>query len=252
MSRATSSGSTHGRLVDQPVASRRAEDAIARRRVASAARDLRSRSRVRGGADRASRARCARPTFITRAKDEPGLRSARACASRARTRAWCATASPRRMWESVNELWLRSEERLARPLAPDYYRRCAPRWRASTPHRQHHDARRGVRLLSARLLPRAADMTCRILDVKYSPAAARSRWSARRSTLPVGALLKSDVRLRGVSPQVSVAAARYVAEFVILDSDFPRSLRFAVDRVAAGAGVGRVGGGRRSAAVAAA
>ena len=71
------------------------------------------------------RARARVIQFMTRERAQPGLDPRRACASRARTRAWCATASRSEMWEAINELWLRFEER-ARRAPPEragrYYR----------------------------------------------------------------------------------------------------------------------------------
>ena len=78
-----------------------------------------------------------------------------------------------------------------------------------------------------------ADMTARILDVKYHlllPDVVAGRLAAR--LLPVGGAAEVAVGLRGLPPQVPRRCGPIdVAEFVILDADFPRSLRFAVDRM---------------------
>jgi uncharacterized alpha-E superfamily protein len=139
----------------------------------------------------------------------------------------------REMWEAVNELWLHSEERLQRPLHAEYYR-----WLRSEVDRVHgitsstmmRGEAFGFYLLGFFL--ERADMTSRILDVKYhlllpdlglvGSALDYYQW---------GALLKS---LSGFEPfrrRHPQLRPLDVARFVVLDADFPRSLCFAVDRM---------------------
>jgi uncharacterized alpha-E superfamily protein len=137
------------------------------------------------------------------------------------------------MWEGLNELWLLSEERLARPPGPEYFR-----WLRSEVARFHgltvstmmRGEAFGFYLLGFFL--ERADMTCRLLDVKYhlllpdltlvgSPLD-YYQWAALlRSLSGFEAYRRKHHLLRPID----------VAQFVILDPDFPRSLRFAVDRM---------------------
>lgn len=139
----------------------------------------------------------------------------------------------RETWEGVNDLWLRSEERLARPIKADYYRWLrseVARFHGATSSTMMRGEAFGFYLLG--LFLERADMTARIVDVKYhlllpdltmvGSALDYYQWAA---------LLKS---ISGFEP----FRRRYlglrpidVAEFVMLDPDFPRSLRFAIDRM---------------------
>jgi len=137
------------------------------------------------------------------------------------------------MWESVNELWLRSEARLERPLAADYYRLLRDevgRFHGQTSSTMMRGESFGFYLLGFFL--ERADMTARIVDVKYhlllpdlslvGSALDYYQWAA---------LLKS---LSGFEPyrrKHHQLEPIDVAEFVILDPDFPRSLRFCIDRM---------------------
>jgi uncharacterized alpha-E superfamily protein len=170
--------------------------------------------------------------FMTREPRNPGsirasLRLARENARVVRDRI------SKEMWEGLNELWLRSEERLERPPDPEYYR-----WLRSEVARFHgltvstmmRGEAFGFYLLGFFL--ERADMTCRLLDVKYhlllpdltlvgSPLD-YYQWAALlRSLSGFEAYRRKHHQLRPID----------VADFVILDPDFPRSLRFAVDRM---------------------
>ncbi len=170
--------------------------------------------------------------FMTRATGNPGsirssLRLARENARVVRDRI------SKEMWEGLNEVWLRSEERLSGPPGPDYFR-----WLRSEVARFHgltvstmmRGEAFGFYLLGFFL--ERADMTCRLLDVKYhlllpdlslvgSPLD-YYQWAALlRSLSGFEAYRRKHQQLRPLD----------VAEFVILDPDFPRSLRFAVDRM---------------------
>ncbi len=170
--------------------------------------------------------------FLTQDGSEPSsirssLRGARENARVVRDRI------SKEMWEEINTLWLRSEEYLTQPVGAGYYR-----WLRGAVHRFHGTTAStmmrgeafGFYLLGFFL--ERADMTCRILDVKYhlllpdlslvGSALDYYQWAA---------LLRS---LSGFEPY----RRRYpqlrpldVAEFVLLDGDFPRSLRFAVERM---------------------
>ncbi len=170
--------------------------------------------------------------FITRAKENPGsirssLRLARENARVVRDRI------SKEMWECVNELWLRSEERLARPVAPDYYgmlRSEVARFHGLTVSTMTRGEAFGFYHLGFFL--ERCDMTCRILDVKYHlllPAG--ERVGSPLDYYQWAALLKSMSGFEAYRRKHPALRPENVAEFVILDPDFPRSLRFAVDRM---------------------
>ena len=170
--------------------------------------------------------------FLTREAKNPG--SIRASLRLARENARVVRDGiSKEMWEALNEVWLRSEERLERTPGPEYLR-----WLRSEVSRFHGltvstmmrgDAF-GFYLLGFFL--ERADMTCRLLDVKYhlllpDPSLVGSpldyyQWAALlRSLSGFEAYRRKHHLLRPIE----------VAEFVILDPDFPHSLRFAVDRM---------------------
>lgn len=170
--------------------------------------------------------------FITRARENPGsvrqsLRLARENARVVRDRI------SKEMWEGVNELWLRSEERLARPLAADYYRMLrseVARFHGLTVSTMIRGEAFGFYMLGFFL--ERADMTCRILDVKYHlllPDA--SMVGSPLDYYQWAALLKSMSGFEAYRRKYPSLRPADVAEFVILDPDFPRSLRFGVDRM---------------------
>jgi uncharacterized alpha-E superfamily protein len=170
--------------------------------------------------------------FLTRERRNPSsireaLRLARENARIVRDRI------SKEMWEALNELWLGSEERLSRNPDAAYYR-----WLRSEVDRFHgitsstmmRGEAFGFYLLGFFL--ERADMTCRILDVKYHLLLPDS--SLVGSPLDYyqwAALLRS---LSGFEPyrrRHPQLRPLDVAGFVVLDADFPRSLRFAVDRM---------------------
>jgi uncharacterized alpha-E superfamily protein len=137
------------------------------------------------------------------------------------------------MWEHVNELWLHSEERLQRPISAEYYRWLrgeVDRFHGATSSTMMRGEAFGFYLLGFFL--ERADMTCRILDVKYHLLLPDlSLVGSALDYYQWGALLKALSGFepyRRKHPQLLPMA---VAEFVILDGEFPRSLRFAVDRM---------------------
>jgi len=137
------------------------------------------------------------------------------------------------MWEAVNELWLRSEERLERAPGPDYFR-----WLRSEVARFHgltvstmmRGEAFGFYLLGFFL--ERADMTCRLLDVKYHLLLPDlSLVGSPLDYYQWAALLRSISGFEAYHRKHHLLRPIDVAEFVIFDPDFPRSLRFAVDRM---------------------
>lgn len=170
--------------------------------------------------------------FITRGAENPGsirqsLRLARENARVVRDRI------SKEMWESVNELWLRSEERLARPLAADYFgllRSEVARFHGLTVSTMVRGEAFGFYLLGFFL--ERADMTSRILDVKYHLLLPDvSLVGSPLDYYQWAALLKSMSGFEAFRRRHPSLHPEHVAAFVILDPDFPRSLRFAVDRM---------------------
>ena len=137
------------------------------------------------------------------------------------------------MWEGLNELWLRSEERLERTPGPDYFR-----WLRSEVARFHgltvstmmRGEAFGFYLLGFFL--ERADLTCRLLDVKYHLLLPDlSLVGSPLDYYQWAALLRSLSGFEAYRRKHHLLRPIDVAQFVILDPDFPRSLRFAVDRM---------------------
>jgi uncharacterized alpha-E superfamily protein len=170
--------------------------------------------------------------FMTRDARNPGsvresLRLARENARVVRDRI------SKEMWEGVNELWLRSEERLERPADSEYFR-----WLRSEVARFHgltvstmmRGEAFGFYLLGFFL--ERADMTCRLMDVKYHLLLPDlSLVGSPLDYYQWAALLRSLSGFEAYRRKHHLLRPLDVAEFVILDPDFPRSLRFAVDRM---------------------
>jgi len=170
--------------------------------------------------------------FMTREPRNPGsirasLRLARENARVVRDRI------SKEMWEGLNELWLRSEERLERPPDPEYYR-----WLRSEVARFHgltvstmmRGEAFGFYLLGFFL--ERSDMTCRLLDVKYHLLLPDlSLVGSPLDYYQWAALLRSLSGFEAYRRKYHMLRPIDVGEFVILDPDFPRSLRFAVDRM---------------------
>jgi uncharacterized alpha-E superfamily protein len=137
------------------------------------------------------------------------------------------------MWECVNELWLRSEERLERPAAADCCRTLrqeVARFHGLTVSTMMRGEAFGFYLLG--LFLERSDMTCRILDVKYHLLLPDlSRVGSVLDYYQWAALLKSMSGFGAYRRKHDALRPLEVAEFVILDPEFPRSLRFAVDRM---------------------
>ena len=142
------------------------------------------------------------------------------------------------MWEALNELWLQMDRQLQPPLLPE---RAAPiyaqvrngvaRFHGLTSNTMMRGEGWGFYLLGTFL--ERADMTARILDVKY------------HLLLPDLTMVGSPLDyyqwaalLRSLSGFESFRRMYHaglrpidVGEFVIFERDFPRSLRFSVDRM---------------------
>jgi uncharacterized alpha-E superfamily protein len=152
----------------------------------------------------------------------------------------------REMWESMNEFWLQVDRHLTRPLRPErapeffsYVRDEVARFHGYTIATMMQGEPFGFYRLGTFL--ERADMSARILDVKYhlllpDPSLVGSpldyyQW---------GALLKSLSGFEAYRRKYHTGLRPIdVAEFVILERSFPRSLRFAVDRMSQA--VGQIG-----------
>jgi uncharacterized alpha-E superfamily protein len=142
------------------------------------------------------------------------------------------------MWEAMNELWLQIDRRLQAPLLPERanaiyaeVRNGVARFHGVTSNTMMRGEGWGFYLLGTFL--ERADMTARILDVKYhlllpdltmvgSPLD-YYQWAALLRSLSGFEAFrrKYHAGLRPID----------VGEFVIFERDFPRSLRFSVDRM---------------------
>lgn len=177
--------------------------------------------------------------FLLRDKDNPA--SLFAMCERARTNARMVRAGiTREVWESVNDMWHRLSDILARPVREgnlgavlDIIRRQSTQVRG---------AMMGTMLRNeifnfaqiGKFIERA-DNTARILDVKY--------YVLLPSVSHVGSSLDNmqwDMVLRSVSGERAYRwlnagrmEARSIAEFLVLDDRFPRSLAFCYSRAQA-------------------
>jgi uncharacterized alpha-E superfamily protein len=145
------------------------------------------------------------------------------------------------MWESINELWLWSDRELQKPLSPErapifytHLRERVARFHGLALSTMMRGEAHGFYQLATFI--ERLDMTARILDVKYyillpdvslvGSALDYYQWAA---------LLKS---LSGFEAYRRLYHAGLrpidVAEFVIFSSDFPRSLRFCMERMETG------------------
>ncbi len=145
----------------------------------------------------------------------------------------------REMWESMNELWLQVESHLRSPLVPEratgFYRQVrnsVARFHGLTVSTMIRGESFGFYQLGT--FVERADMTARILDVKYhlllpdltlvGSALDYYQWAA---------LLKS---LSGFEAYRRKHHSDFrpidVADFMIFETEFPRALRFSVERIA--------------------
>jgi uncharacterized alpha-E superfamily protein len=142
------------------------------------------------------------------------------------------------MWEAINELWLSVDQRLKNPLQPlrasqffSYVRSETARFSGLTFNTMMRGEAFGFYNLGA--FTEQADMTARILDVKY------------HLLLPDGALVGSALDyyqwaalLKSLSGYEAFRRKYHagfrpidVVEFTIFEPDFPRSLAYSVDRL---------------------
>lgn len=144
----------------------------------------------------------------------------------------------REMWEIMNELWLRAEPHLERAEGPESMvqfcravRSEVARFHGATVSTMMRGEAFGFYQLGT--FVERADMTARILDVKYHLLLPElSLVGSALDYYQWAALLKSlsgfEAYRRRHQTAFSPAA---VAAFVIQEADFPRSIRFSLDRV---------------------
>ncbi len=175
--------------------------------------------------------------FMTQERKNPGslhssLRGARENARVVRDRISLE------MWEAMNEFWLEVDRHLARPLRAEkardffaYVRNQVARFHGLTMNTMMRGEPFGFYMLGNFL--ERADMTARTLDVKYHmllPDA--SMIGSPVDYYQWGALLKSLSAFEAFRRRYQAGLRPIdVAEFVILEPEFPRSLHFAVARM---------------------
>jgi uncharacterized alpha-E superfamily protein len=142
------------------------------------------------------------------------------------------------MWEALNELWFQLERSLSLPLLPE---RAAPvyadvrngvaRFHGITSTTMMRGQAWGFYLLGTFL--ERSDMTARILDVKYHLLLPDlSMVGSPLDYYQWAALLKSISGFEAFRRKYHEGLRPLdVGEFVIFERDFPRSLRFSVDRM---------------------
>jgi uncharacterized alpha-E superfamily protein len=175
--------------------------------------------------------------FILRDSSNPG--SVLAMFESARTNARTVrTAITREVWEATNEGWMVLSDLLARPVKATNLGEVLAAIRRQTT--QVRGAMDGTMLRNeifnfARIgtFLERADNTARILDVKYHVLLPSISW--------VGSTLDNtqwETVLRSVAGErayrwlnAGQMDARGIAEFIILDGRFPRSLRFCFDKM---------------------
>lgn len=143
------------------------------------------------------------------------------------------------MWEAINEFWLRTERHLKTPLAPwnaaeffSYARNEVARFQGLTVSTMMRGEPFGYSLLGTFL--ERADMTARILDVKYHLLLPDlTMVGSPLDFYQWGALLKSLSGFESYRRLYHTGIRPIdVTEFVVCNADYPRSLRFALDRMA--------------------
>ncbi len=174
--------------------------------------------------------------FLTFERDYPNSIASAVYAARENARTVREVIS-REMWESLNELYLIVKQAKQTPLPPeemagfyDQVKQAGIRFAGATDATlSHGEAWRFCRL--GRMLERA-DKTSRILDVKYY-ILLPNLGDVGTTIDQVGwkALLNSASALQMYRQQHHIIAPRSVAEFLIFDNDFPRSIRHCVHRM---------------------
>ena len=176
--------------------------------------------------------------FLTRERANPN--AIRACLRLARDNARVVRDRvSKEMWEIMNELWLRAAPHLDRADGPDSMiqfcrsvRSEVARFHGATVSTMMRGEAFGFYQLGT--FVERADMTARILDVKYhlllpeltlvGSALDFYQWAALLKSLS-GFEAYRRRHQTGFNPAD-------VAEFVLREPDFPRSLRFSLDRIA--------------------
>jgi uncharacterized alpha-E superfamily protein len=175
--------------------------------------------------------------FLLRDKANPG--SVLAMAENARTSArGVRTALTREVWEAVNESWMQLAELLSRPV-----REAGLGQALSTIRRQATLVRGAVEGSMLRnenfnffrigTFIERGDNTARILDVKYYVLLPSLAWvGSRLDNVQWESVLRSvagDRAYRWLN--AGTLDPRGIAEFLILDQRFPRSLSFCIDKL---------------------
>jgi uncharacterized alpha-E superfamily protein len=176
--------------------------------------------------------------FLTRERANPN--AIRACLRFARDNARVVLDRiSKEMWEIMNELWLRASPHLDRADGPESTIQFCRSVRSEVA--RFHGAAVGTMMRGEAFgfyqlgtFVERADMTARTLDVKYHILLPTlSLVGSALDFYQWAALLKS---LSGFEAYRRRHQAAFnpadVAEFVLRDPDFPRSLRFALDRIA--------------------
>ena len=175
--------------------------------------------------------------FLLRDKANPGSVLAMMEAARSNARG-VRTALTREVWEAVNESWMVLKDVLSRPVREAslgqvlaLIRRQATLVRGSMDgtmlrNEIHNFARIGTFL-------ERADNTARILDVKYYVLLPSLAWvGSSLDNVQWESVLRSvagDRAYRWLN--AGALDARGIAEFLILDQRFPRSLHFSIDKI---------------------
>jgi uncharacterized alpha-E superfamily protein len=142
------------------------------------------------------------------------------------------------MWEAMNELWLYTDRQLQAPLLPERaaslyaeVRNGVARFHGVTSNTMMRGEGWDFYLLGTFL--ERADMTARILDVKYHLLLPDlSMVGSPLDYYQWAALLRSLSGFEAFRRKYHAGLRPIdVAEFVIFERDFPRSLRFSVDRM---------------------
>lgn len=142
------------------------------------------------------------------------------------------------MWQAMNDTWLTLDRQLARPLSPESaasicanVRNGVARFHGLTVGTMMRGEAFGFYLLGLSL--ERADMTARILDVKYHLLLPDlSMVGSPLDYYQWAALLKSLSGFEAYRRRYQTGLRPIdVAAFVVFEGDFPRSLRFAVDRM---------------------
>ena len=187
------------------------------------------------GADYSGLAVC---NWVLRGADNPA--SVKCMIEAARTNArMVRTALTREVWEATNESWMILMEALARPVraanlgeALDLIRRQATLVRGAIDGTMlRNDI---YHFMGLGTLIERADNTARILDVKYHVLLPSLAWvGSRLDNVQWEMVLRSVAGERAFRwLNAGVLDPRGIAEFLILDRRFPRSLAYCYDHVA--------------------